>query len=232
MGRSRIAARYELEQLSDRRSIATRTSVPSLSYAIVKRLVDIIGSGSLLILLSPVFLAIGVGITLETGFPIVYRGQRLGRNGRPFWALKFRTMRDGSHHHLGELLRNDEDYRLEYERTLKLREDPRRTRVGIVLRRTSLDELPQLWNVLRGQMSLIGPRPYSLRDLEATPEADEILSIRPGLTGLWQVSGRSDLSLEERVELDTRYVRERGYRLDAWIVMRTFGAVISGRGAY
>jgi len=221
-----------LQQLSDRRPLATTTSVPPFFYPIVKRLVDIIGSGSLLILLSPILVAIGVGIALESGLPILYRCQRQGQHGRELTALKFRTMRDGSHHHLQELLKNYDEFRLEYEKKRKLREDPRRTRVGIALRRTSLDELPQLWNVLRGQMSLIGPRPYFLHELEAFPEAAEVLSVRPGITGLWQVSGRSDLPLERRLELDTQYVRERGFRLDAWVALRTLGAVISGRGAY
>jgi len=220
-----------LEQLSDRR-VASRVSLPSTAYPAVKRFVDVVGSSLFLVLLSPLLIGIGVAIALETGFPILYRCERLGQHGRKMTALKFRTMRDGSHHHLQELLRNDEEARLEYEKNRKLRDDPRRTRVGTVLRRTSLDELPQLWNVLMGHMSLIGPRPYFLNELEAFPEATAILSVRPGITGLWQVSGRSNVPLERRVALDTQYVRERGYRLDARIALRTFGAVISGRGAY
>jgi len=221
-----------LERLTDRRTVSTSVSLPAFGYPTVKRLIDAVGSGSLLVLLSPLLIGIGVAIALETGFPILYRCERLGQHGRKMTALKFRTMRDGSHHHLQELLKNDEEARLDYEKNRKLREDPRRTRVGAVLRRTSLDELPQLWNVLMGHMSLIGPRPYFLNELEAFPEATAILSVRPGITGLWQVSGRSDVPLEQRVALDTRYVRERGYGLDAWIALRTFGAVISGRGAY
>jgi lipopolysaccharide/colanic/teichoic acid biosynthesis glycosyltransferase len=96
----------------------------------------------------------------------------------------------------------------------------------------SLDELPQLWNVLKGEMSLVGPRPYFLHELEGTEYETEILSIRPGITGLWQVSGRSDLPLERRLELDAEYVQRRGFRMDLWILARTLGAVVSGRGAY
>ena len=221
-----------MEQLSDRPTIATPATLPSSAYTAAKRVIDVVGSASLLVVLSPVLVGVCAAIALETGFPILYRCQRLGLNGREITALKFRTMRDGSHHHLQELLQNDEEARLEYETNRKLREDPRRTRVGAFLRRTSLDELPQLWNVLKGQMSLVGPRPYFLQELEAFPDASVILSVRPGITGLWQVSGRSDLPLGRRLELDVEYVRSRGYRLDAWIVLRTFGAVVSGRGAY
>jgi lipopolysaccharide/colanic/teichoic acid biosynthesis glycosyltransferase len=121
---------------------------------------------------------------------------------------------------------------MEYGVSRKLRVDPRRTRVGTFLRRTSLDELPQLLNVLFGEMSLVGPRPYFPGELVGRPEADEILRVRPGITGLWQVSGRSDRSFEERLGFDVDYVRRRGLRLDTSIVVRTFSAVVSGRGAY
>lgn len=210
-----------------------RTVAPTSSaYPFAKRTFDVAASTTLLIVLSPVMAAIAAGIALETGLPIIYRCERLGQHGREMTAYKFRTMRDGAHHHLEELLQNDEEWRLEYEQNRKLRQDPRRTRVGIFLRRTSLDELPQLWNVLRGEMSLIGPRPYFLHELESTAYEADILSVRPGITGLWQVSGRSDLPLDRRMELDAEYVRKRGFRMDLWILARTFGAVISGRGAY
>ena len=221
-----------MEQISIPSAATAKASFAAAAYPPVKRLVDIVGSASLLLLLSPLLVGLGIAIAVETGFPILYRCQRLGRRGREMTALKFRTMRNGSHHHLEELLLNDEEYRLEYERNRKLRQDPRRTRVGAGLRRLSLDELPQLWNVLKGDMSLIGPRPYFLHELEEFGGAPEILSVRPGITGLWQVSGRSDLPLEQRHALDLEYVRTRGFRLDASIVLRTFGAVLSGRGAY
>ena len=221
-----------MERLTHRPPIARTVAPTSSTYPFAKRLFDVVGSATFLVVLSPVMAAIAVGIALETGFPIIYRCERLGRYGREMTAYKFRTMRDGSHHHLDELLQNDDEWRLEYEQNHKLRQDPRRTRVGIFLRRTSLDELPQLWNVLRGEMSLIGPRPYFLHELEATPHEADILSVRPGITGLWQVSGRSDLPLERRMELDAEYVQKRGFRMDLWILARTVGAVISGRGAY
>jgi lipopolysaccharide/colanic/teichoic acid biosynthesis glycosyltransferase len=141
-------------------------------------------------------------------------------------------MRDGSHHHLEELLTADEELRLEYGVSRKLREDPRRTRVGVFLRRTSLDELPQLLNVLVGEMSLVGPRPYFPGELDGRHEAVEILQVRPGITGLWQVNGRSDRTFEERLAFDVDYVRRRTLVLDLGILGRTVGAVVSGRGAY
>jgi undecaprenyl-phosphate galactose phosphotransferase len=141
-------------------------------------------------------------------------------------------MRNGSHGHLEELLSVDDERRMEYEASRKLRDDPRRTRVGMFLRRSSLDELPQLVNVLVGQMSLIGPRPYFSDELLGRPEAGDLLSVRPGITGLWQVNGRSDRTFEERVALEARYVAERGFGLDFSIAARTIGAVISGKGAY
>jgi lipopolysaccharide/colanic/teichoic acid biosynthesis glycosyltransferase len=179
-----------------------------------------------------VFLLIALAIWVDTGLPIIYKCHRMGRFGKPIIVLKFRTMHDGSHHHLEELLSIDEEKRMEYGKRRKLRDDPRRTRVGAVLRRLSLDELPQLVNVISGEMSLIGPRPYFPGELAGRPEADSILRVRPGITGLWQVNGRSDRTFEERVGFDVEYVITRGFGTDLSILARTVGAVISGRGAY
>ncbi len=202
------------------------------AYPSMKRAIDLIVAAALLIILFPLVLLIVAAIAIETGYPLFYRCQRLGLGGKPMTALKFRTMHDGSHHHLEALLTNDEEIRLEYDERRKLRRDPRRTRVGAVLRRLSLDELPQLLNVARGEMSLVGPRPYFLNELGGREEAAMILSVRPGITGLWQVSGRSDLTFERRLELDVEYVRAQGLLADARIALRTVGAVLSGRGAY
>lgn len=223
-----------MEQTTTPRSIgAARTaSFGQLVYWFTKRLADIVGAAVLLAILSPVLLLIAVAILLDSGLPILYRCQRVGRYGEPITVLKFRTMRDGSHHHLEELLTLDDEMRLEYTTHRKLREDPRRTRVGAFLRRTSLDELPQLVNVLFGQMSLVGPRPYFPGELNGRLEAETILGVRPGITGLWQVNGRSDRTFEERLAFDVEYVTTRGFGLDAVIVARTFGAVVNGRGAY
>ncbi|HET6380058.1 MAG TPA: sugar transferase [candidate division Zixibacteria bacterium] len=209
------------------RAFASRTS-----YAVVKRCLDVVGSAILLVLVAPIMLAIALAIAFDSGLPIIYRGERLGRDGRLIHVLKFRTMRDGSHRHLEELLAADEERRLEYSANRKLKNDPRRTRVGVVLRRTSMDELPQLLNVLMGDMSLIGPRPYMPDELEGRPEAAEILSVSPGITGLWQVNGRSERTFEERLALEVDYVRNRSLLLDLKIAVRTIAAVISGRGAF
>lgn len=202
------------------------------AYASVKRALDAALSLALLVLLFPLFTLIAAAIAIETGYPLFYGCQRLGLGGKPMTTFKFRTMYDGSHHHLEELLTNDEEIRLEYGERRKLRNDPRRTKVGAILRRLSLDELPQLLNVARGEMSLIGPRPYMLHELNERDEAPEILSVRPGITGLWQVSGRSDLPFERRLDLDVEYVRGHGFVNDARIAARTVGAVLGGRGAY
>jgi lipopolysaccharide/colanic/teichoic acid biosynthesis glycosyltransferase len=207
-------------------------SIGQLAYWFTKRLTDIVGSALLLVILSPVFLLIAAAIWLDSGLPIIYRCQRIGRYGLPITVLKFRTMRDGSHHHLEELLTVDEERRLEYGVSRKLRQDPRRTRVGVFLRRTSLDELPQLVNVLIGDMSLVGPRPYFPGEMGGRAESGTILSVRPGITGLWQVSGRSDRTFDERLAMDVDYVLRRGFGADFRIMARTLSAVISGRGAY
>jgi exopolysaccharide production protein ExoY len=212
--------------------VASRRAASSGAYAAARRVVDVIGSFVLLVVLSPVLLVIGVAIALDSGIPIIYRCERVGRHGRRITVLKFRTMRNGSHHHLADLLSADEMRALEYSQNRKLKNDPRRTRVGSFLRRSSLDELPQLLNVLAGDMSLIGPRPYFADELLHRVEAPEILSVRPGITGLWQTKGRSDRTFEERIAYDLDYVRGAGVRMDAQIVARTLSAVFSGRGAY
>jgi lipopolysaccharide/colanic/teichoic acid biosynthesis glycosyltransferase len=221
-----------VEEIYERPATGRRTLVVSPAYRGIKRTVDVIAAALLLVALSPFFLIIAVAIVIDGGLPILYRCQRLGRNGRPIEVLKFRTMRNGSHHHLEELLTADEERRLEYGIKRKLRHDPRRTRFGTFLRRYSLDELPQLWNVLIGEMSFIGPRPYMPDELRDRPEASTLLSLRPGITGLWQVNGRSDRTFEERVALEVDYVQRESVRLDVSIVLRTFGAVLSGKGAY
>jgi len=222
-----------MEQISHPRTrSATSSSASDAVYAFLRRLFDLMAAVILMILFAPVMVVIALATLLDSGVPIIYRSARLGRHGHPIIVLKFRTMRDGSHHHLAELLTADEELRLEYFVNRKLREDPRRTRVGTFLRKTSLDELPQLWNVLRGEMSLIGPRPYFAHELAGRPEADELLSIRPGMTGLWQVNGRSNRTFAERISLEVRYVRRRGPVLDFKILVLTARAVLTGRGAY
>jgi len=221
-----------VEEISERPTTRRETSVASSAYPAIKRTIDVIGAATLMVVFSPLLLVIAAAIVIDGGLPIIYRCERLGRAGRPIEVLKYRTMLHGSHHHLEELLTADEERRLEYGINRKLKHDPRRTRFGTFLRRYSLDELPQLWNVLTGEMSLVGPRPYLPDELRGRPEAATLLSVRPGITGLWQVNGRSDRTFEERVALEVDYVRREGFRLDVSIVLRTFGAVVSGKGAY
>jgi lipopolysaccharide/colanic/teichoic acid biosynthesis glycosyltransferase len=211
---------------------AAPRSRPIDVYRFGRRLFDVVVATVLLLILSPLLLVTALAVWLDSGLPIIYRFERLGRYGEPISVLKFRTMRDGSHHHLQDLLSADEARALEYSINRKLRNDPRRTRLGAFLRRASLDELPQLINVVTGQMSLIGPRPYFANELSGRPEAAEILSLRPGITGLWQVNGRSDRTFEERLGFDLEYSRTRGFDLDRRIILGTIAAVVSGRGAY
>jgi lipopolysaccharide/colanic/teichoic acid biosynthesis glycosyltransferase len=221
-----------LEHVRESTRAASASSPTRDAYRFATRAIDLGLSTILLILLSPIMVVIAILTWFDSGVPIIYRSGRLGQFGRPMIVLKFRTMRDGSHHHLAQLLTADEELHLEYHVNRKLRKDPRRTRVGAFLRHTSLDELPQLWNVARGEMSLIGPRPYFAEELAPRPEANEILSVRPGITGLWQVNGRSDRSFEDRVRLDLVYVRGHGFVLDLKILVLTVRAVLTGRGAY
>lgn len=194
-----------------------------------KRLFDIVGSSLALLLAAPVMLAIALAIKIEDGGPIIFHQTRAGLKSRPFECLKFRSMVVDAEARLNALRRADQSARVLF----KMKEDPRITRVGRVIRRFSLDELPQLFNVLGGQMSLVGPRPAL--PSEVAQYADHVhrrLDVRPGLTGLWQVSGRSDLSWEDTVRLDLYYVDNWSLLQDLSILRSTVGAVLSARGAY
>ncbi|PXY19256.1 sugar transferase [Prauserella muralis] len=196
---------------------------------VVKEVVDRVGAGLLLLFASPVMLTIAAAIKLGDRGPIIYRQQRVGRDGDSFTMLKFRTMVPNAHAVRDTLLSGNDGA----GPLFKLRHDPRVTRVGALLRRYSLDELPQLFNVLRGQMSLVGPRPPLPEETEQyAPEVHRRLLVKPGLTGLWQVSGRSELSWEESVRLDLRYVEDWSLALDMAILWKTLRAVLVGRGAY
>lgn len=208
-------------------------ATPSLPQRLIKRTIDIVLALVGLALVLP-FLAITiVAIVLESpGLPI-YVQRRVGRYGAPFGLIKLRTMVPDAEQRLQACLRDDPSLRAEWQRTRKLRVDPRVTRVGRILRRWSLDEVPQLLNVLVGQMSLVGPRPVPAQEgrmFGATWPV--VLSVRPGLTGLWAVSGRSDLSYPQRVELEAAYVQRCSLGLDLRIISRTIPWVLRGRGSY
>lgn len=193
-----------------------------------KRTIDMVGAVALLVLVAPVLLAAVVAVRADTPGPALFRQRRTGWCGKEFKLLKLRTMQVGSEGLRVALAdRNEADGRL-----FKIREDPRVTPVGRWLRRYSLDELPQLLNVLMGHMSLVGPRPLPVEDSDFTGEARRRLLVRPGLTGLWQISGRSDLAWEDALRLDLEYVDTWSIRKDLVILARTLPAVLRGEGAY
>jgi Undecaprenyl-phosphate galactose phosphotransferase WbaP len=198
----------------------------------LKRAMDVLGAGSLLAILAPVMLAIALVIRLDGG-PALFGHRRIGRYGHGFACLKFRSMVTDSQARLEAMLARDPEARAEWEATHKLKNDPRVTRIGRFLRATSLDELPQLINVLLSQMSLVGPRPVIQAELDRFygAAAAHYMSVRPGLTGLWQVSGRSDTSYAQRVALDVAYVSRPSIWQDIAILARTPMAVLSRRGA-
>lgn len=186
----------------------------------------------LLFLLSPLLLAVAWWIWRCDGAPVLFGHYRVGRSGRLFRCLKFRTMYTDSEPLLADLLQSDANARAEWERDQKLVEDPRVTPVGRFLRRTSLDELPQLINVLRGEMSLVGPRPITVAELTRYGRVRwDYLSVAPGMTGLWQVCGRNNTSYAQRVRLDDHYIGERSFWLDLWILLRTVKVVLRRDGA-
>ncbi|WP_327190129.1 sugar transferase [Streptomyces xinghaiensis] len=193
-----------------------------------KRAIDVLGAAVLLLLVAPVLLAAAIAVKVDTPGPLLFRQRRTGWRGKEFEVLKLRTMGVGAERLRAAMsARNEADGHL-----FKMREDPRVTAVGRWLRRFSLDELPQLVNVLKGQMSLVGPRPLPVGDSAFTGEARRRLLVRPGLTGLWQISGRSDLAWEDALRLDLEYVDAWSVRLDLTILLRTLPAVLRGDGAY
>jgi lipopolysaccharide/colanic/teichoic acid biosynthesis glycosyltransferase len=194
----------------------------------VKRWIDIAIAAVLLIVLAPPLAILALIVRIDSPGPALYRRRVLGRGGRPFNALKLRTMICDQ----DALLATQPELAAQLRTEYKLVHDPRVTRSGHWLRRSSLDELPQLWNVLCGDMSLVGPRMISPPELERYgAEGEILLTVQPGLTGLWQVSGRSNLEPSERVRLDLAYVRQRNLALDVQLLWRTIPAVLFGRGA-
>jgi lipopolysaccharide/colanic/teichoic acid biosynthesis glycosyltransferase len=202
-------------------------------FPIAKRALDIIGAGLGFVVLSPFFLIVALMVRADGG-PAFFAHQRVGRGGKLFGCLKFRSMVIDSQARLEALLANDPAARAEWEATRKLKNDPRITRIGRFLRSTSLDELPQLINVLRGEMSLVGPRPVQEAEIDRYygASAAHYMAVRPGITGLWQVSGRSETSYESRVALDVAYVSRPSMIADLTILLRTPVAVLSRRGAH
>ena len=191
-----------------------------------------LGAALILLLISPIMALVAWLIWKRDGAPIFFGHYRVGRDGELFRCLKFRSMYRDADRMLKEVLASDPQARAEWDRDQKLGNDPRITPVGHFLRKTSLDELPQLFNVLRGEMSLVGPRPITTGELTRYGAARwHYLSVQPGMTGLWQVSGRNNTTYDERVALDRRYVEARSFRLDLSILFRTIKVVVARDGA-
>ena len=198
-----------------------------------KRGFDVIGAMAALVVLSPLLAMLAGLIKFADGGSVVYGHRRIGRGGKVFRCWKFRTMVENGDEVLNAYLAANPQAREEWEAARKLQDDPRVTRVGAVLRKFSLDELPQILNILRGEMSFVGPRPVMKDELELYGNAAPYyLSARPGLTGLWQVSGRSDVSYGARVAFDRHYVENWSFTSDVKILIRTVPAVFSSRGSY
>nr|WP_226990430.1 MULTISPECIES: sugar transferase [Bacillaceae] len=202
----------------------------NLTYLRIKRLIDILGSLIGIIILLPVLLVVALLIKIEDPRgPIFFKQVRIGKNETEFHMYKFRSMVSNAEEQLKELLAlNDVTGAM-----FKMKDDPRVTKIGKIIRKTSIDELPQLWNVLKGEMSLVGPRPPLLREVkEYSPYDKQRLLVTPGCTGLWQVSGRSNVGFEDMVELDLYYIQKKSVRLDLKIIIKTFRVLIGAKDAY
>jgi exopolysaccharide production protein ExoY len=200
----------------------------------IKRSFDILFSLAVLTLLSPLFLAIAFLIRLTSRGNPIFGHTRIGRGGKPFICYKFRTMYANAPSCLEDLLQCRKDLKEEWEKNQKLKNDPRVTPIGKLLRKTSLDEFPQFWNVLKGNLSVVGPRPVVEKELATHfgTKAVLIVSVRPGVTGLWQVSGRSNTSYAERVLLDETYIKTQSFFLDLKLIAKTVPAILFSKGAY
>jgi exopolysaccharide production protein ExoY len=197
-----------------------------------KRILDVVVASIALIFVLPLLVVVGVLIRLQDGGQAVYSQKRYGRNGRTFKCYKLRSMVANADQRLIEILAQDPEARIEWEQTQKLTHDPRITPLGRFIRKTSIDELPQLFNILKGEMSIVGPRPIVENEITKYGEFyRDYCSVRPGLTGLWQVEGRSDTTYEQRVQLDVKYATTRNFTGDIMIMLRTVPAVLLSRGA-
>jgi exopolysaccharide production protein ExoY len=200
---------------------------------LAKRCIDVVVGAIALVVFLPIFGLVAIAISLLDGRPVLYGHQRVGFGRRPFKCLKFRTMVNHGDEVLDRYLRAHPEAEHEWLATRKLKNDPRTTALGTVLRKLSLDELPQLINVLRGEMSIVGPRPIVVDELKMYgADAHYYFQVRPGLTGEWQVSGRTDSSYDGRVALDRAYVENWSMRKDVHIMLKTVPAVLTTRGSY
>ena len=200
----------------------------------IKRLFDLFFSSLAILCLTPIFLLLTLIVRISSKGKVFYSHPRVGRGGRMFKCYKFRTMYPDADERLNEILNSDPEKKNEWQASRKLKQDPRITPIGRILRKTSLDELPQFFNVLKGDLSVVGPRPVVHEEVREHygMKAAKILSIRPGITGIWQVSGRSDTSYTYRVQLDEKFVDSHSIALDLKLIMKTIPSMISSKGAY
>jgi lipopolysaccharide/colanic/teichoic acid biosynthesis glycosyltransferase len=210
-------------------------SVRRLDRNFTKRLFDVAFSLTILIFLAPIYLVLALLIAISSPGPIFYVQERVGKNFQRFGCIKFRTMVNNADEVLLDMMSKSPAMRQEFEDNFKLKNDPRITAIGKFLRLTSLDEFPQFLNVLKGDMSVVGPRPLVPEELyKYGDRLETVLAIKPGITGLWQVSGRNDIPYHRRIQIDVRYVRCHNFWLDLWVVVKTIGVVVFPRnnGAY
>jgi Undecaprenyl-phosphate galactose phosphotransferase WbaP len=229
-------AEQEVMDAASAAGLAYAPEVPrkglSAAQARLKRGVDIAGALGFFTLFLPLYVTVALGVRLTSKGPVLFEQKRVGQNGRSFRFYKFRSMVVNSEEALNSFLDSDDGARSEWETYQKLQKDPRITWVGRIIRRTSLDELPQFWNVLKGDMSLVGPRPCMVdqRDLYGA-HWPAYCAVKPGITGLWQVSGRNALTYQQRVQLDSKYVQNWSLLLDLKILARTVLVVLTGHGS-
>ncbi|HIK38289.1 MAG: sugar transferase [Geminocystis sp.] len=198
-----------------------------VSKEFYKRTFDIVFSATVLIVFSPLYLIISLLVAISSPGPIFYTQERVGKNFKHFKCIKFRTMVVDADKVLAKMLAENPEMRKEFEENFKLKNDPRVTPIGRFLRVTSLDEFPQFWNVLKGDMSVVGPRPLVPEELHKYGnKIYKVLTIKPGITGLWQVSGRNDLPYPQRVLIDVYYVNHHNWLLDLWIIIKTIGVIL------
>ena len=201
-------------------------------YMTVKRTYDFVISGIALIVLAPIMLFICLLIKIDSKGPAILVQERIGEDGKPFKMYKYRSMVVGADELLDKYLKENEEARKEYKKYKKLQNDPRVTKIGKIIRKASIDELPQLINVFIGNMSLVGPRPYLPREKEDMKNLyNDIVKSKPGITGIWQISGRNDVSFEERLEMDYTYNSDKSTMYDIKILLKTFKKVIEKEGA-
>lgn len=222
-------SRMDLKYIRER-GILYDTKIMIKILFLNKRFIDFLGALVGLILLLPVFILVAIAIKATSRGPVFFKHRRIGQSGREFKVFKFRTMVPNAE----ELMKQfTPEQQMEFQENFKLKDDPRITWIGKILRKTSLDELPQIINILRGDMSIVGPRPIVQAEVEKYGEhAETVFSVKPGLTGLWQASGRSDTSYEERIKLDLEYISSMSFFMDFRIIFLTFLHVIKREGAY